>query len=495
MKKMIIRGLALLLACTIVLSFVVTAFAAETFNAGVTIEEKDDGIYVTVREDNAEFLAQNKPKLSIPVPYECAMVWFDNQETASVVANGMVTFTVAAPGTYIIYGQAVAQCAQTVYVKLEDALAAAAENTENSGVTLLANIEIAKDRTLVIPGGVQLIVGYGSALTNNGKIIVYGELRVEGGTLVNNGQILCNTHTDGDDNGICDICGASVNVVLNGYTASLEGNVQMNFHVTLDEKVQNDPTAKMVFNLPNGTQTTVSVAEAGGEQSVFSCEVAAKEMSAPITAQIVTDGGNNSLVYTYSVKEYADYMLANPDLYADEQEIVKAMLTYGSYAQIHFGYNQANLAYENLNVSNVTAETLSGYANSVQQGTSKVRLAGSSLLLKSNTVLRLFFKVDDSAKNSVTFTYNGETLPTKVISGYYTVDITGIAAQNLTDDVTVEVSDGSETADVSYNVMSYCYNVLANPDSYDESHQNIVRALYAYGDAAKNYFANKGADA
>lgn len=494
MKKMIIRGLALLLACAIVLSFVVTAFAAETFNAGVTIEEKDDGIYVTVHEDNAEFLAQNKPKLSIPVPYECVTVWFDNLETDSVVADGMVTFTVAAPGTYAIYGQAVAQCGQTVYVKLEDALAAAAENTEENGVRLLADIEIAKDRTLVIPGGVQLIVGYGSSLTNNGEIIVRGALSVEGGNLVNNGKILCDTHADGDGDDICDICGTSANVVLNGYTASLEGNVQMNFYVTLNDVVKNDETARMVFNLPNGTQTTVPVAEAGGEQSVFSCEVAAKEMSAPITAQIVTDSGNYSQIYTYSVKEYADYMLANPDQYAAEQDVVKAMLTYGSYAQIHFGYNQANLAYEKLNVSNVTAQTLASYANSGAQGTDKVQLAGSSLLLKSNTVLRLFFKVDDSVKNSVTFTYQDQKLPTKVVSGYYTVDITDIAAQNLSDDVTITVDDGSNMADVTYNVMTYCYNVLANPDSYDETHQNIVRALYNYGEAAKTYFVNRGND-
>lgn len=45
-----------------------------------------------------------------------------------------------------------------------------------------------------------------------------------------------------------------------------------------------------------------------GGYYVFKCRVAAKDMTSTITAQIIDDGKQGT-PYTYSVKDYADYLL------------------------------------------------------------------------------------------------------------------------------------------------------------------------------------------
>ena len=48
--------------------------------------------------------------------------------------------------------------------------------------------------------------------------------------------------------------------------------------------------------------------------------------------------GNSGKEYSYSVKDYAEYILENADSYSAETVIlVKAMLNYGGYSQEHFG--------------------------------------------------------------------------------------------------------------------------------------------------------------
>lgn len=83
---------------------------------------------------------------------------------------------------------------------------------------------------------------------------------------------------------------------------------------------------------------------------VFTCEVAAKEMTSDIQAQMIGNNGEKKgTVYTYTVKEYADYILSH--MSAEESDIskatiqlVKGMLNYGGAAQKYFGYKTDKLA-------------------------------------------------------------------------------------------------------------------------------------------------------
>ena len=95
----------------------------------------------------------------------------------------------------------------------------------------------------------------------------------------------------------------------------------------LTDDIVNDESAYMNFTLPNGTTskvyvsgthedgstaTTDTTVKDGVTYYVFTCEVAAKEMTSDIKAQMIGNNGEKTgKVYTYTVKEYADYILSH----------------------------------------------------------------------------------------------------------------------------------------------------------------------------------------
>lgn len=322
------------------------------------------------------------------------------------------------------------------------------------------------------------------------------------------------THIDEDKNCICDncgialehdyqnekctVCGAFENGIgrLTGYTLSLEGNIAVNFHMELDSRTIENPDAYMSFTLPDGGTAQIKVSDAAKKTMedetyyVFTCKVAAKEMTSEIKAQMFS-GENAGDVYTYSVKEYADYILNNSESYSKETiELVEAMLNYGAYSQIYFDFNVNNPANENIadtDVKAVASEDLAKFANTDVQSNELAALSGANLSLESETTLRLYFNV---YKDNLIFTCNGERLE-QIADGEYTyVNITGITANMLDDDVKVTVSDGTISYDITYNVMSYCYNVLSRDttETRTDALKDVIRALWVYNQKANMYF-------
>ena len=299
---------------------------------------------------------------------------------------------------------------------------------------------------------------------------------------------------------------------LAGHSLSLNGNIGVNFYMELDADVIADPDAYMLFTLPNGTTQDVKIDQAttktisGKTYYVFQCNVAAKEMTDTITAQMFS-GDKSGQVYEYTVKDYADYLFANAyeddgttvknQDYVDAIPLVKAMLNYGSYSQTYFSHNTdalANAGITDTDVSAVTDETVSKpYDNSTAILPSGITLAGANLELESETVMNLYFT--NTTGKALTFTTSGNVALVQEQSGEYTkVTITGIAAQYLDSDVTVNVAlEGDDTAySVKYSPMNYCYNVLARETTATrtEALKDVMRAFYLYNKEAKAYFAS-----
>ena len=302
------------------------------------------------------------------------------------------------------------------------------------------------------------------------------------------------------------------NATLVGNTLSLDGNIGVNYYVELGEDVTGNTGAYMHF-VTDKIDQKVLVSEAGAPVEKadstgaihscykFTCEVPAKEMCDMIQASIVVpsaDGDEDIKVFdSYSVKKYADDLITlgtaegAEKQYSDAVSLIKSMLNYGGYAQTYFNYTANGVANENLTVDDsidpsvVTADTLKNYNNPVSNKTTNVTFAGSNLSLLSQTTLRLYFTIVDGQEENVAFSYNGQALD-KVKSGnYYYVEITNIAADKLHQDVTVAVTDGSENVDITYNVMTYCYNVLNRNRAVEL--QNVVKALQIYNTQAYKY--------
>lgn len=309
--------------------------------------------------------------------------------------------------------------------------------------------------------------------------------------------------------GLAEMAGASI---------SLEGNIGVNFYMLLNENVIADPSSYMEFYLEGGANQKIYVTQQedkslpfavkdttttqGKTYYKFQYNVAAKEMADTITAQIHLSDGTVSTEYTYSVKQYADYLFAhagkNED-YAKAVELIRSMLNYGAYSQDFFLHNtdspanMGSITMEQLEVlENVTAETIdSCYDSNTEFLPEGVSFVGASLELESETVLNLYFSKQDSME-LIFKDSNGKVLPQKLIGGYVQVSVNNIAAQNLDNifEIKLQIDGDDAVYSVSYSPMNYCYNVLSKQttETRTDTLKNLVRALYLYNQQAKIYF-------
>lgn len=310
-----------------------------------------------------------------------------------------------------------------------------------------------------------------------------------------------------DDNkdGICDACGTYMDGIgarLVGHSLTLDGSVGVNFYMELSVDVISDSTAFMEFTLPGGKTATIYVGDAvtevisGKTYYKFKCEVNVAEMTDTIKAQLKSNVGNSKM-YEYTVKEYADYLLAHKDEnteFAGAAALVEAMINYGSYAQIYAGYNPDDLAVgDKENLKSVDGVTLDAYTYTPNENETKVQFAGANLSLLSTTTLRMYFKITDVEAERVTFTYGGKALE-KIQSGdYYYVELVGIPANRLDNDCVVTVNDGTNSFNVTYTPMAYCANIInrETTETRTESLKNLIKALVMYNREADAYINNE----
>ncbi len=295
-------------------------------------------------------------------------------------------------------------------------------------------------------------------------------------------------HTDADNSGRCDACDVLMQPAkLCFASVSLKGSIAINYYMLLSDEMLADSTAYMQFTMADGEIVKIPVNEGvatdynGETYYKFTCAVAAKEMTDIVLSQFFYEGGSTT-EFSYTVKTYADYIIANSSN-ANEVALAKAMLNYGATAQLDFGYNNDDLANANLEAPDYSSVSIDGFTSVSGQGTELATFYSASLLLKSETTLRFFFT------GSITATYNGQELEVKERNGLYYVDVVGIAAKNLDEDVTITINDGTNTADVTYNPMAYC-TVVQNDTTgvANQTMKNLVAALYLYNQAANTYF-------
>ena len=289
-----------------------------------------------------------------------------------------------------------------------------------------------------------------------------------------------------------------------GHSLSLDGDIAVNYYMELSESVAASDSAYMSFTVAldnreyeqkvfvnpkegeNRTVADTTVDESSGKTlHIFKCRVAAKEMTADITGQIV-DGEDSGAQHVYSVKRYADYLLSHTAenmIFANAAPLVRAMLNYGAYSQLYFNENTENLA----NADLIEVDKLLGQADinvadvSTESLPEGVDFMGATLSLKSQTTLSLLFKSSEPLSFSCSYGMKVET----VESGEYRLArIRNIPSALLGTSFTLSVGS---TGSIAYSPMNYCKKVLSG-GSDDEALQNTVKALYFYYEAANSYF-------
>ncbi len=283
-----------------------------------------------------------------------------------------------------------------------------------------------------------------------------------------------------------------------GYTVTLGDNIGVNFYMELSKTALADDGAYMLFTLPNGTTEQVyvkDVLELSGSATYykFTANIAVKEMSQAIKAQLITAAGN-SKEYTYTVKEYGMYLINNPTEYSeDEIALAKAMLNYGAYAQVMFNYETDNLANSDMEeadqaLADVTIDA--SYAKVYTDNITGATYLGTTTVWNANTSIRHYFTIDDENIIFTLVTAEGEQqLEVKEGDSSKYVTIDGIVAKDMKTTYVLKISSETQEQTITYSVYSYFYDILNG--EYEEAEKNAIKAAYLYAEAATTYLNNK----
>ena len=277
----------------------------------------------------------------------------------------------------------------------------------------------------------------------------------------------------------------AVQAAFEGASLSLNGMIHVNFYAALEGSAKTN--AQVVFQINGKTQEVpVSQAEIVDGKHVFSCKVAASQMADEIQAQIYVDGAPAGQPATYSVQQYCANKLAESDLDKDLENLLIAMLNYGTAAQRYFQYNTDNLANsiltaEQKQMAAVEPSDLDVFSMNIEGTDAGIIKSGASLLLESETVIRYRIQLAEGYTiDQYTFRYGAEVLtPVQFSQDVYYVDVTGIAAKDL--DQMYPITVGG--LEIFYGPMSYVQRQLEN-----ENTAEVVTSLYHYNQMANAYF-------
>ena len=307
-------------------------------------------------------------------------------------------------------------------------------------------------------------------------------------------------HPDTDNDGKCDDCGQYIDGIgakLAGYSLSLTGNIGVNFYMELSDNIIADEGAYMQFTLPNGTVTKVLVSDAQTNTEIkegttyyrFPCEVSSYEMTQNIKAQMFDGNGKCGKEYTYTVRDYAQYIIKNYSSYVDAYPFAVAMLNYGASSQKYFNKAVDDLANKNLSsydqeIPNLFNGYINGFVAKKAENGVLGQFAGLSMVLKSETTLNLFYEPKEGVDVSkLKFLVDGKEITPVKRGQYYILSLENIRANELGNSKTFTVTDGTNTLSGDYCAMMYCYQVLqAAKGAYADDLVTLVKAFsdYAY---------------
>ncbi|WP_455057426.1 GLUG motif-containing protein [Jutongia sp.] len=311
-------------------------------------------------------------------------------------------------------------------------------------------------------------------------------------------------HPDADNDGKCDDCDQYIDGIgakLAGYSLSLTGNIGVNFYMELSDKIIADKDAYMQFTLPNGTVTKVLVSEAQTNTTIkegttyyrFPCEVASYEMTQDIKAQMFDGNGNGGKEYTYTVRDYAQYLINHVDLYQEVYPFAITMLNYGACSQKYFNKAVDELANKYLNDDEQEIpDRFDGYIDNFvakkAENDALGQFAGLSMVLKSETTLNLFYEPKEGVDVSkLTFLVDGKGITPVKRGQYYILSLENIKENELGNSKTFTVTDGTNTLSGEYCAMMYCYQVLqAAEGTYVDDLVTLVKAFSDYAYTAKS---------
>ena len=288
---------------------------------------------------------------------------------------------------------------------------------------------------------------------------------------------------------------------------SLSDNIGFNIYMQISDDVLSDDGALMIITNSDGNviKKPISSYETTTYQDkpvkkIVSMVPAAK-MSGKLSFKILKSDGTESSAYICSVMDYANEMIKKADTDNECKKalpLVKAMLNYGAYSQIYFGEDKTNLANAILkddNTATIKSEDIIKSITYSEQGlfsNKDLEYMGSSLICESDTSLKLYFNNKNKlTEKQIKGRYDISTLDknkhdydTGVDGSIFWIKIKGIKPAELGNVYGVNLV--SDEGSVIVETSPYVY-VKKALESGDSRLQNLCKAMWAYGQAAREY--------
>lgn len=193
--------------------------------------------------------------------------------------------------------------------------------------------------------------------------------------------------------------------------------------------------------------------------------------------------------YTYSVLEYCNDVLAQDSVTSETKQVVAELLNYGAEAQKYVGADSSELQ-EAIKQSGIALLTDEPQGEVSATGTEQI-VAGATVNFSNvNKIVFAITQENYEKIDSYTITINDIAVEKSawVLSGdYYMWYSDGIKATEFGKSYKLVVTKGSETVQtIEISVNAYC-SVVYNMSGVPEALQNLVKATYNYGMAAKSY--------
>ncbi|MBR0445737.1 MAG: hypothetical protein IIX23_00415 [Oscillospiraceae bacterium] len=263
-----------------------------------------------------------------------------------------------------------------------------------------------------------------------------------------------------------------------GQQLMLGDDLTMHFHVKTEAA---NATATISVEGNERAVYTLSELTPGENGYDLFVHLAAAEMTAQIKL-VVNDGTSDILTKDYSVQEYAHYLLENN--YTDETKaLVKAMLDYGTKAQLYFDYKTDALANAGYEIETQTAISTEVPKVTASGSLSGISYYGSTMVFRSQIAIRHYFAAENGI-DGYSFTVNGETYPVKEKGGLYYIEVSDINPHQMDAEMAVSVTDDTGSLSFNYSPMAYIIRMY-NKESSSAKLKAMLLAANGYFEAAK----------
>ncbi len=308
-------------------------------------------------------------------------------------------------------------------------------------------------------------------------------------------------NTAGDNEG--EIIGGTT---YTGISLTLGSDIAINFYMDLTDEAREKGT--MTFDI-GGRIVTLKGTDAKYNETekkyYFSTPLTALEMNETVKATFTYNGVE--YVQEYSVAEYIETIIGNPDKYGEKAAaLAKKIANYGHYAQIYLESIHTNVVigengYEemfkcgdvDIDVAKAK-EALAGFKVTVSGELENLSLYGSTVYFDSATALNYYVTVENGTAPTATAvnTVTGKSKDVEIKlykDNIYIVSVKDITATELADDIEVKINNDIT---VTGSVFAYCNSVvqahsLDGASDKDIFAVNAMAAFYEYYEAAIEY--------